>query len=77
MRNYLVAGASSGIGKETASLLNSESKLEANAQRHPLKRVGSVQDIAEMAGFLLSGKSGWITGQVYGVDGGISSLKTN
>ena len=60
-----------------SGLLNSDAKLEANAQRHPMKRVGSVTDIAEMAAFLLSDKSGWITGQVYGVDGGISSIKAN
>jgi len=60
-----------------SALLNSDAKREANAQRHPMKRVGSVSDIAQMAAFLLSDKSGWITGQVYGVDGGISSLKVN
>ena len=58
-----------------SALLNSDAKREANAQRHPMKRVGSVNDIAQMAAFLLSDKSGWITGQVYGVDGGISSIK--
>jgi len=57
------------------SLLNSEAKKEANAQRHPLKRIGSVNDIAEMAGFLISDKSGWISGQVFHVDGGMSTLK--
>jgi len=57
------------------SLLNNEAKREANAQRHPLKRIGNVNDIAEMAGFLISDKSGWITGQVFHVDGGISTLK--
>lgn len=56
------------------SLLNTDQKREANAQRHPLKRIGKVNDIADMAEFLLSGKSGWITGQVFNVDGGISVL---
>lgn len=56
-------------------LLNNEAKREANSQRHPLKRIGNVNDIAEMAGFLISDKSGWITGQVFHVDGGISTLK--
>jgi NAD(P)-dependent dehydrogenase (short-subunit alcohol dehydrogenase family) len=58
-----------------ASLLNSEQKVEANAQRHPLKRVGTVEDMSEMACFLLSQKSSWITGQILHVDGGMSSIK--
>ena len=58
-----------------ASLLNSEQKMEANALRHPLKRVGTVNDISEMACFLLSNKSSWITGQILHVDGGMSSIK--
>ncbi len=58
-----------------ASLLNSEQKVEANAQRHPLKRVGTAQDMSEMTCFLLSPKSSWITGQILHVDGGMSSIK--
>jgi NAD(P)-dependent dehydrogenase (short-subunit alcohol dehydrogenase family) len=58
-----------------ASLLNSEQKIEANAQRHPLKRVGTASDIANMVEFLLTQKSSWITGQVLHVDGGMSTLK--
>lgn len=58
-----------------ASLLNTPEKKEANAQRHPLRRIGAASDIASMAEFLLSEKSGWITGQVMHVDGGISRLK--
>ena len=58
-----------------ASLLNSDQKREANALRHPLKRIGTTQDIANMAEFLLSNKASWITGQIMHVDGGISSLK--
>lgn len=58
-----------------ASLLNSEQKMEANAQRHPLKRVGTVQDISEMACFLLSNKTSWMTGQVLHLDGGMGNIK--
>jgi NAD(P)-dependent dehydrogenase (short-subunit alcohol dehydrogenase family) len=57
-----------------ASLLNTEQKKEANALRHPMKRVGTARDIAEMAAFLLSAKSSWMTGQIIGVDGGMGSL---
>lgn len=58
-----------------ASLLNSDQKIEANAERHPLKRVGTPEDIASMAAFLLSPKTSWITGQILSVDGGMGSLK--
>lgn len=59
-----------------ASLLNTEQKKEANALRHPLKRIGEPADIANMAAFLLSEKAGWITGQILHVDGGMSSIKS-
>ena len=58
-----------------ASLLNTEQKKEANALRHPLKRIGTTADIASMAGFLLSENAGWITGQIMHVDGGMSTIK--
>lgn len=58
-----------------SKLLSSPEKKEANAQRHPLKKIGSAEDIAESAAFLLSEKSSWITGQILHVDGGMSSLK--
>ncbi len=59
-----------------ASLLNTEQKRQANAGRHPLKRTGTTEDIANMAAFLLSEKASWITGEILHVDGGMSSLKT-
>lgn len=58
-----------------AALLNTEQKVEANALRHPLKRIGKATDISEMACFLLSDKSSWITGQIMHVDGGMSAIK--
>ncbi|MEQ8324342.1 MAG: SDR family oxidoreductase [Vicingaceae bacterium] len=58
-----------------SKLLSSEEKKSANAQRHPLKKIGQATDIAEMASFLLSDKAAWITGQVMHVDGGMSKIK--
>ena len=55
-------------------LLNSDDKKEKMGDRHPLKRVGAAADIANMATFLLSEQSSWMTGQVLGVDGGMSTL---
>lgn len=56
-------------------LLNSPEKREANALRHPLKRIGTPADLANAAKFLISEQAGWITGQVLHVDGGMSNLK--
>lgn len=55
-------------------LLNNERKQEAMAQRHPLKRVGTAEDIAQSVLFLLHSNSSWMTGQVIGIDGGLSAL---
>jgi NAD(P)-dependent dehydrogenase (short-subunit alcohol dehydrogenase family) len=58
-----------------SSLLNTDVKRDANAKRHPLKKIGSVEDIANTATFLLSKQNSWITGQILHVDGGLSSLR--
>jgi NAD(P)-dependent dehydrogenase (short-subunit alcohol dehydrogenase family) len=58
-----------------AGLVNTEAKIEANGQRHPMKRIGEPVDIAQTAEFLLSEKATWITGQILHVDGGMSTLK--
>ncbi len=58
-----------------AKLLSTEEKVEAHAQRHPLKKIGQAEDIAHLAAFLLSEKSSWITGQILHVDGGMSTIK--
>lgn len=58
-------------------LLNNDRKREMMAERHPLKRFGEAGDIAAAATFLLSDESSWMTGQVLGVDGGLSTLNVN
>jgi NAD(P)-dependent dehydrogenase (short-subunit alcohol dehydrogenase family) len=56
-------------------LLSTEAKQEASRERHPLKRYGKPEDAAAIAAFLLSSESSWITGQVIGVDGGMSVIQ--
>ncbi len=58
-----------------AKLLSSEEKRKASNERHPLKRLGQSNDIANLASFLLSEESSWITGQVIHADGGLSTLR--
>ena len=58
-------------------LLSNDKKKEMMDARHPLKRVGTQEDIASVAAFLLSEQSSWITGQVLGVDGGMSTLNVH
>ena len=55
-------------------LLKNEKIAEGIAKLHPLKRIGEGSDSSSVANFLLSGNSSWITGQIFGVDGGRSSL---
>ena len=57
--------------------LNNETKQEKSAERHPLKRFGKPEDSAQMASFLLSDKTSWISGQIFHVDGGMSTLLVN
>lgn len=58
-----------------ARLLNTEDKRHANAERHPLKRIGEANDMAAAAAYLLSSDASWITGQIIPVDGGMSSIR--
>lgn len=57
------------------NLLNNEKKQEAAASRHPLKRVGTAEELAATAAFLLSEGSAWVSGQIIHVDGGMSRLR--
>ena len=57
--------------------LNTEDKIEKAAARHPLNKIGTAKEIAQLTQYLLDDKSKWITGQIINIDGGISSVKVN
>jgi len=49
-----------------------EPVIEAAKQLIPMKRLGSVEDVAKAVAFLASDEAGYITGQVLCVDGGMA-----
>ena len=59
-----------------SKFLNNETKIDKANERHPLGRVGSAIEIAQATAFLLGKESGWMTGRVLQLDGGIGNLKT-
>lgn len=56
-------------------LLNSDAKRAAAEARHPLRKIGSPYELAKAAEALLKGEWSWCSGQVFALDGGLSSLK--
>lgn len=56
-------------------LLSSEEKRRASAGRHPLKRIGDPTEVAKLALFLLSDASAFASGQIFKLDGGLSTLR--
>ena len=44
--------------------------LERSKTTHPLGRVGTPEEIADLIAFLISPNAGWITGETIAIDGG-------
>jgi NAD(P)-dependent dehydrogenase (short-subunit alcohol dehydrogenase family) len=61
----------------TAGILRSAAMEKASTAMHALGRIGEPRDVAEVASFLLQPSHSWITGQVYGIDGGLAHIRTN
>ncbi|WP_300464065.1 SDR family oxidoreductase [Desulfobacula sp.] len=59
----------------TEKILSNPSMAEAIKNKHPLNRLGTPEDMAALAAFLISEDAGWITGQIIGVDGGRSTIE--
>ncbi|QGY02410.1 SDR family oxidoreductase [Methylobacterium mesophilicum SR1.6/6] len=59
-----------------AAITGNETLVQGIAAMHALQRLGRPEDVGALAAFLISDEAAWITGQVIGVDGGRSSLRT-
>lgn len=58
-------------------LVSSEGARKQSEAMHPLGRIGAPDDVARPICWLLDREgSGWVTGQVVGIDGGLGSLHT-
>ena len=57
-------------------LTRNEALAKGVAETHALRRLGEADDVAGLAAFLLGPAAAWITGQVLGVAGGRSTLRT-
>ncbi len=59
----------------TERITSSESAMKASVAMHPLGRIGEPGDVAAAIAWLLGPESGWVTGQVIGIDGGLANLR--
>jgi len=58
----------------TRKIWENLSAEEASIAMHPLQRLGEPRDVASLIEWLLQPENNWITGQIIGVDGGLSSI---
>lgn len=58
----------------TQHLWENKTSAEASTRMHALGRIGEPEDVAAMIYWLLSTETSWVTGQIFGVDGGLSSV---
>ena len=59
----------------TTRLTANEASLKASTAMHALGRVGDPADVAGAIEWLLGPESGWVTGQVLGIDGGLATVR--
>ena len=62
--------------KLTERIWGNERGAAASRGMHALGRLGTPSDVASMIAWLLQEENSWITGQVFGVDGGLVTLRT-
>lgn len=58
-----------------ARLVNNDASRKASEAMHALGRIGEPEEVASMIDWLLDPAQSWITGQVFGIDGGLSTVR--
>lgn len=58
-----------------AKILSSELTREMAAKQYPIKGIGNPEDVADLITWLLSKPARRVTGQVWSIDGGFSSIR--
>ena len=56
-------------------MVSNETIRKAIENMHPIPKIGNGEDFGDMASFLLGEKNNWITGQIFHIDGGRSTLR--
>ena len=69
--NILVNAVAPGLIETDMTATVSAAAREALLAQVPLGRIGGVKDVAEMVGFLAGDGAGYVTGQVFHVNGGL------
>ena len=72
---YIMTPMVEGIAKDSDSS-NPNSVVEGIAKGIPMKRLGTIEDLGELAAFLASNESSYLTGQSYVIDGGSTLPET-
>ena len=61
--------------KMSQKMVSNETIKKAIENMHPIPKIGNGDDFGDLASFLLSEKNNWITGQIFHIDGGRSTLR--
>ncbi len=60
----------------TEMITSNEAAERASIAMHAIGRLGLPRDIASVVAWLLNPRNDWVTGQVLGIDGGLSTVRT-